>query len=433
MNMDRAMNKVVFLLKTKLYAVCIVLAIIVFILPQQASAVPAFARQTNMACTACHFQHFPALNSFGRSFRADGYTLTGGQGLIEGDDLSLPVMLNASVIAKLRYVKTNGNTDESTDYGRIEWPDEGALLVGGRLAENVGFLMELGLGDVASEEDGEVSANSFLSTKLHFNVGQAADTQFKVIPFSTDGLGVGYGFELLNTGAQRSQRPIEDRGGFSAAQALGLGSGEATGIALVASGHNYFLNYSPWVPGWGGSNMSVEPSGLTHYLRAAFMPTIGGWDTGFGVQLWSGDATVATDDGTGNETDIVTDGWIIDAQAQGQVSNMPLGLYASYGECSSDPEHFVSNCSNADDANAFGVLAQLGVVPNKADIYLAYRTMDVGTATNGTFDSWTIGGNYMVSQNIRLELFSVSESGSGVDARTDDRDSKTILQLFAGF
>ncbi|MCK4839773.1 MAG: hypothetical protein KAS94_13300, partial [Desulfobulbaceae bacterium] len=359
------MNKVEFLFKTKLYAVCLLLVTTVILLPKEASAVPAFARQANMACTACHFQHFPALNPFGRAFRAGGYTMMGGQGLIEGDDISLPVLLNASVIAKVRYVTTNGNSNEGTDYGQIEWPDEAALLVGGRAAENVGFLMELGLGDVAVDDGaGNVSSNSFLSTKFHFNVAQTGDTQFSIIPFSTDGLGVGYGFELLNTGAQRSQRPIEDRGGFSAAQALGLGSGEATGIALVASSYNYFVNYSPWVPGWGGSNTSAKTNGLTHYLRAVFMPDIGGWDTGFGVQSWSGDATVAINDGSGSEAVIKTGGWIVDAQAQGEVSKMPLGLYASYGVCEGDPGHFVNNCTNADDANAFGFLAQLGVLPN---------------------------------------------------------------------
>ena len=428
------MNKVASFLIQKLCTVCVVLATMVLILPEEASAVPAFARQTNMPCAACHFQNFPTLNSFGRAFRAGGYTMSVGQSLIAGDDISLPIVLNASVIAKLRYVKTDGNTDADTDHGRIEWPDEAALLVGGRLAEKVGFLMELGLADVASEEGGDISANSFLSTKLHFNVFQAAGAQFSLIPFSTDGLGVGYGFELLNTGAQRSQRPIEERRGFSAAQALGLGSGEATGVALVASSNKFFLNYSPWVPGWGGTNMSVKPDGLAHYLRAVFMPSIGIWDIGFGVQAWTGDATVATDDGTGNKEDIVTDGWIIDAQAQGQVfDGMPLGLYASYGECNGDPEHFAGNCTNADDANALALLAQLGVLPNKANIYVAYRTMDVGTAMDNTFDSWTVGVNYMAGQNIRLELFNVFENGSGVDARTNDRDNKIVLQVFVGF
>ncbi len=402
-------------------------------LPNVASAVPAFARQTNMPCTACHFQNFPTLNAFGRTFRAGGYTMTGGQGLIEGDDISLPVVLNASVIAKLRYKKTNGNTDAGSDRGSIEWPDEAALLIGGRLAKNAGFLMELGLGDVADEDEdsGDVSANSFLSTKIHFNVAKAGNTQFSVIPYSTDGLGSSYGFELLNTGAQRSQRPIEDRRGFSAAQALGLASGEATGIAFVASSHNYFINYTPWVPGWGGTNMDVKPSGFAHYLRAAYMPFIGSWDTGFGVQFWTGDATVAADDGS--DIDIKTDGWIIDAQAQGDAGGMPLGLYASYGQCEGDADHFAGNCGNIDDADAFGALAQLGIIPNKLNIFAAYRAMDVGKEADTNFDSWTLGTNYMAAQNIRLELFYVSESGSGVDARSNDRDGTLLLQLFAGF
>ncbi len=398
----------------------------VLTIPKEASAVPAFARQTSMPCTACHFQHFPALNTFGRAFRAGGYTMTGGQGLIEGDDLSMPATLNASVIAKLRYVKTNGNSDQGTDRGEIQWPDEAALLIGGRLAEKAGFLMELGL--VSGVEDD--TANAFLSTKVHFNVAQVGNTQLSAIPFSTDGLGSGYGFELLNTGAQRSQRPIEDRKGFSAAQALGLASGAATGLALVASSNNYFLNYSPWVPGWGGTDMEVAPSGLAHYFRAAYTPFIGSWDTGFGVQYWTGDAEVA--DGPVDKI-IATNGWVIDGQAQGNVGGMPLGIYASYGECSHDADHFVGNCSNANDADSFAILGQLGVIPNKVDIYAAYRMLDDGKATDSEFNSVTLGANYMFAQNVRLEFYYVTEDGSGVDARADGHDNKFTLQLFAGF
>ena len=48
---------------------------------------PAFARQTGMACNACHFQHFPALNQFGRTFKQGGFTMVGGQSMIEGSIL----------------------------------------------------------------------------------------------------------------------------------------------------------------------------------------------------------------------------------------------------------------------------------------------------------------------------------------------------------
>lgn len=395
------------------------------LIPGQASAVPAFARQKAKPCTSCHFQHFPALNEFGREFRAEGYTMVDEdeKALIREDDLSLPMVLNASLITKLRYNKTNGNTKEGTDYGVIEWPDEAALMVGGRLAESAGFLMELGL----------VDANSFLSTKLHFNVAMLGETHLSVIPFSTDGLGVAYGFELLNTGAQRSQRPIESRSGYSAAQALGLGSGEATGIALVASNSHYFINYSPWVPGWSDTNTTVRASGLSHYLRAAYTTLIGVADTGFGMQYWTGDATAALNDGTGNTTDIKTDGWIVDAQVQTTVGSMPLGMYASYGSCRGDSGHFAENCQNTDNASAFGLLVQLGFLPNVTDVYGAYRTMDVGTVSDADFDVWVLGMNYMYTPNVRFELSYEKESGSGVRTRTTKQDDRVIFQLFAGF
>lgn len=134
----------------------ITLALAVLLSPREAAAVPAFARQTGMACNVCHHQAFPSLNAFGRAFKADGYAMTGGHGLIEGDYLSLPMSLNMSLIAELRYDKTNGNTDTGSDKGQIQWPDEAAFLVGGKLADNAGFLVEAGLAGIVVPVEGEV-------------------------------------------------------------------------------------------------------------------------------------------------------------------------------------------------------------------------------------------------------------------------------------
>jgi hypothetical protein len=43
---------------------------------RQVGAVPSYARQANTACSSCHTV-FPGLNSFGRLFKLNGYTLTG--------------------------------------------------------------------------------------------------------------------------------------------------------------------------------------------------------------------------------------------------------------------------------------------------------------------------------------------------------------------
>lgn len=44
--------------------------------PAQAHAIPAFARNTSLACTACH-RAFPELTPIGKQFMADGYLLAG--------------------------------------------------------------------------------------------------------------------------------------------------------------------------------------------------------------------------------------------------------------------------------------------------------------------------------------------------------------------
>ncbi len=409
--------------------------------PNTAEAVPAFARQTGMPCMGCHFQSFPALNSFGRSFRAKGYTMQGIQTMLEGEDLSLPSNLNASVITKIRsQIKDNDDGNR----GEVQWPDEAALLIGGRAADKIGFLMELGLGSGGADiGDGSLSCtdasgnpapplgdlsnctantgtgstdSTFLSTKFHFVVGES----FGIIPFSTDGLGVGYGFEMLNTGQQRSQRPIENRRGFSAAQLLGTASGEATGIAFVYETPDWFVNYSHWTPTWGNIHANIF-GGLAHYLRAAYTPNFGGWDTGFGISYMTGSVEIGKTDPA---DEFFVDGWGIDLQTQGMAGSMPLGLYASYGvapkSSATEVNHY--NDSLTEDATAYGLLAKLEVISGTS-IYIAHSSIDVGTTTSSS----TLGAQQMLAQNVKIELYFVNSDSNDLGS------DHTMLMLFAGF
>src|SRR5579862_2335485 len=52
-----------------------VLILALLVAAPQAMAVPSFARQTGMACEACHTV-YPELTHFGRVFKANGYILT---------------------------------------------------------------------------------------------------------------------------------------------------------------------------------------------------------------------------------------------------------------------------------------------------------------------------------------------------------------------
>lgn len=159
-------------------------------------AIPAFARQTGFPCAQCHTQHFPTLNEFGRNFKLNGYTLVGGATpLVQGSRLSLPAGLNAALFTKVRYQKTSG-TDaagaRSTNSGEIQFPDEFALFLAGRISPNIGFFLEGQL------PEGDVPLLAGFKMPFSYTVGPV---RASVIPFTTDGLGPAYGFELLSTGA----------------------------------------------------------------------------------------------------------------------------------------------------------------------------------------------------------------------------------------
>ncbi|MBI5238288.1 MAG: hypothetical protein HY887_07700 [Deltaproteobacteria bacterium] len=403
-------------------AVFLFAAVLVY-LPQEAEAVPAFARQTGMACNSCHFQHFPSLNAFGRAFKAGGYTMVGGQSLVEGDLLSIPTTLNMSLVTKLRYQKRNG-TNEALELnkGNLDFPDEAALLIGGRGGEHVGFLLEAQLADGAAE--------TFLSFKMPL-VFDVASTKVNVIPFKTDGLGASYGFELLNTGAVQHQRPLEHGNGMSAQQYIGKDVA-ATGIALAAADNMWFATYTAWAP-VNGTNAS---SPYLNYIRAAVTPTISGWDVAAGVQLWNG--TTKQVDGTATPIRTSADAYALDAQLQGNAGNYPLGVYFSYASAKkSDPNKDANmfNGSINKAKSAWALAGELGVIPNRVTVALAYRSGKDGDTNGDGKDSdkaTTVGVNYNATQNLEVQLNYTRYSGD-VKPAAGVGDSLTSIMLFSAF
>lgn len=430
-------------MRTKLFIA--LAAVFVFALsfyaPREASAVPAFARQTGLACNTCHYQHFPTLNAFGRAFKADGYTMAGGQSLIEGDFLSMPADLNASLITKIRYQKNNGTTAGGRNKGVLQFPDEAALLLGGRAGEHVGFLLELTTFGETGDADGSVGDHAhdvsfFASFRVPFTYTIGGSTKVAVIPFTTDAFGPSYGFELLNTGAQRSNRPIEHREEISAQQFLGTDTA-ATGIAFAVYRDLYYATYSLW----SNTHGDTDAGPYLHYARVAFTPTYAGWDLGAGVQWWGG--TSKRDNAYEK-----ADAWALDAQAQGTIAAYPVGFYVSYGEAPKSTAGETANIFNQDtahDAYAFGLLAEVGVVPGRLTVSAGYLNGEgAGTATantgmNGnrsteTQTAFTLGANYHLAQNVNLVWNSSFYGGNGFDPKPASRgDSLHTLMVFSAF
>lgn len=390
--------------------------------PDEAAAVPAFARQTGMACTACHFQHYPALNAFGMAFKMNGYTLIGAQGKVEGEGLSIPDTLNASLVTKIRYQKTNGDSDEGTNKGELQFPDEGALLIGGRAGEHIGFLLEMQL------PEGDESAFASFKMPIVYDVG---GTALSVIPFTTDAGGAAYGFELLNTGAMRMQRVLEDRKGTSAQQYIGTAT-EAEGVALVAANSMGFLNATLWGPAHGNVDAGLK---LSHYLRVAATPNLGGWGLGIGGQYWGGKTEVGDTD-TNPDQVFRTRAWAVDAQAQGHAGAMPLGLYLTYGNAdgkkAGGTETNLFN-SNPNDKTAWSVLAELGVLPGKATVALGYLGGDNGEAADSSDNALVVGATYLMVQNVEFQVNHTLRSGDANDPKPAGGDQLTTLMIFAAF
>jgi hypothetical protein len=400
-----------------------------FIIPQSSEAVPAFARQTGLACNSCHFQHFPTLNQFGRAFKAGGYTMVGGQSLVEGDLLSMPSVLNASVITKIYYKKTNGDIDDSgTNKGQLQFPNEAALFLGGRVGEHIGFALEAQMDDS--------HGTMFANFEIPIGVYEINGTHLEVIPFTTHGHGPAFATEYLSTGALRAIRVIENRATISAQQKIGTGV-QAQGFAFAAYHPKGMATYTMWQPEGPASS---DASPFLHYIRAVASHQVGNFDLAGGVQWWggttkgSGIAGADPDDGiTTNRTKAKA--FAIDAQAQGEVSGLPLGVYATYANAEKSDTAGTTNMFNNntnDDKMAWSILAELGVLPGKATVIAAYLDYDSGAATNSDDSATTLAATYLVTQNVELSVnhtwFDKDQGTAGANG-----DQLTYLRIFAGF
>ena len=396
----------------------------------EAAAVPAFARQTGMACTACHAQHFPILNSFGRAFKASGYTMMGAQGKVEGDHLSLPDTLNASIVMKLRYQDDNtagpvGASDavaQNAGGGQLQFFDEFALLFGGRVADNVGFLLEAQMISTAPLAAG-------FKMPFVFDVGGA---KLSVIPFTTDALGVQYGYEQSSGGVFRANRWAEHRREVSAVQYLAdrLGGGAATGVAFAASNDMGFINLTKWdasfMPGPGtGSGPGGDLD--SNYVRIAATPTVGDWAMVVGLGKMSGSSFSNI---TAAKLD--TDQTFIDFQAQGEVAGKELGVYFQHAKA---PRTLAGNAYSGaaggvgnPDKKATTIGADYTVIPHALSIGAAYRQADSGAAAtvNGD-DAWTVTAVYDLYQNVAFHLNYSSYSGSAHNAVGAVKNLTTLM------
>jgi hypothetical protein len=111
-----------------------------------ASHLPSYARQTGLACSACHYQ-FLTLTPFGRQFKLNGYTLTNLPSLLEKDSttnggrlgLSPFSMLSAMVTAAVTHTKDEVS---DTQNDAVALPQELSGFLAGRITPKIGLFSQ---------------------------------------------------------------------------------------------------------------------------------------------------------------------------------------------------------------------------------------------------------------------------------------------------
>lgn len=405
----------------------------------EASAVPVFARQTGMACSACHFQHFPLLNGFGRAFKSAAFTMMGAQGKVEdnpehGPGLDIPDRLNMGVLTSTYWQNEGGQPANQARWGVPSSGGELSIFYGGRASEYSGFLSELGMSNAAGAA--QTGAAKYV---MLFPV---ADLRAGVVAY-TGGQGAAYSFEYLNTGAADTHKLMGNAGPSKqhvAATYAGSWLGtrvDATGVSAVVNNSMGFINvgkYASAGPGTGSANDLP----LT-YARIATTLDVAGWDVGFGVQHFSGNMTpvlaggVSTNDYNAN---------VVDVQAQGELGGMSAGFYVTYGAAPASnagnkmaggwstlvKNGLVSQVQTAaTSVNVAGTVEIMHGTTIQAGVRSATFQPVVGNST--TDNAYMIGATYDLSQNIALGLNYTVQSGTAWDANptASGKDATTFL------
>jgi hypothetical protein len=124
-----------------------------------AQAVPSFARQTGLACEACHTV-YPELTHFGRVFKASGYILTNVKSVRDETGkreelLSLAQLPPLSIMAQLSYSQmkadvpdlSNAGAPGVAQNGTVAFPQQFSLFYAGKIAPHLGAFFQLTYGN----------------------------------------------------------------------------------------------------------------------------------------------------------------------------------------------------------------------------------------------------------------------------------------------
>ena len=397
--------------------------------PESLSALAMFSKQTGKSCVACHMQNIPKLNSYGREFSLSGYTFydknTTSESLVEGSEvpLGLPSTLNASLVLKGHFIKTNqeetatsGDLVGNGSDGEYQLLNGSGVYMGGRISDNFGALVSL-QGDSADTSNIVYKGKIIMSYPVMNGYGYGG-----MALSSTELNGIFWGMENHNTGLNAALKQFENAYATNAAQATGIGNGPATSLQAYYGNKNFFITAGAALPSQNSEGIDAGESFLP-FWRISYELPIKNWNFMIGAYGFEGDIkasdqslnTAATIDGNANLVNVRKDGYGFDLEMSGALFDMSTMLTLNHVEKNVVDVHPLSSLTSyhLQKTNNKATSAELQINPildlGLKVAYLNYENKEA-TATNQKFiknydyDAYTFGVNYSVRQNILLSV-----------------------------
>ena len=398
--------------------------------PTTSEAIPAFARQTGAACLSCHFQSFPTLAPMGRSFKEGAFTDMGEQGLIEDDMLSITNAVNITMVLRPQFTSTTTTGAASTKVASIA---DQVIMFGGRVGTNTGTFVEY---------DGTFANFQLLSS---MDLGDA-----KVgIDFFNAGFGVTSGMEVGSTYGQHGG--MLNGKNLTAFGALSGNNNAEAGVTVFYA--NDLVNASIGLVTDSAAFDGKVDNGwkLAPMARVFFHAEVGDFELGLGGMIISGKTgNQATNDALAlagaarfvistavaplvPTTEAELRKWALDFQAQGEVGDMQVGVYADYAKASADSGSKVNMFSKlGGESSGYSLRANIKPLHNVI-IGGGFGIMRDSTVANVETKTAQIqlAAEYEIYQNFVVALIynstSTTTGGTKVKVKTTTLDIEALL------
>jgi len=461
------------------FAITMVMSTMLLCFAPSANAVPSFARQTGMACAACHVE-FPELGHFGRDFKLGGYTLTTTPSVEEKTPVER-LLLNAtpplSAMLQVSYTSLNkaqpdtAIADKSAQNGGFLLPQQLSLFYAGRITSNVGAFIQLtydGVADALTIDNTDVRiadntdlGGNRLTYGLTINNNPTVQDLWNTAP--------AWGFPYTSSPVAPTPAAATLLDGPLAQQAGGLGvyGGYHLGQDLLYAELSFYRSMQP---GFGntsprGLDSTTENpviNGLAPYIRLAYEHAWGDntWEIGlFDMKVDTTPAGQPVDVAKDSRTDLA-----IDTQFQHHAEDSTFSIHAirirekqDWGDATLGLGGANRAALNSHDTltttkllgkyyfkRQYGATIQYAETKGDADAGLYPASTGPGDAVSGSANNspdsryWTYEIDYMPRDNVRFALQYVDYSkfnggSSNYDGLGRNANDNNTLYLYGWF